>query len=135
MPASKGRRATVRVMENIATLHAWLATASAVLAVLLVLLGSLVGIGVVHSVRWLDRLIVAVMVSVATAGILGPLLFIAVAPPADTIHVLYAGVALLAAPVARLESIRRHSTRVGWWVAAGGLVTLGAVLRLWATGA
>lgn len=122
-------------MDAVATLHAWLATASAVLAGILVALGALVGIGVVHGVRWLDGLIVAVMATVAAAGILGPLLFIAVAPPSDTIHILYAGVALFAAPVARLESMRRRSTRVGWWVAAGGLVTLGAILRLWGTGA
>jgi hypothetical protein len=122
-------------MDAISLLHAWLATLSAVLAALLVVLGALVGVGMVHGVRWLDRLIVAVMAAVAAAGILGPLLFIVVAPPSETVHILYAGVALLAAPVARLESLRRRSTRAGWWVAAGGLVTLGAILRLWATGA
>jgi len=122
-------------MDTVATLHAWAATASAVLAVGLVILGSLDGLGVVRAVRWLDRLIVVLLVAVCVAGFLGPILVLAVAPPAELIHFLYAAIALLATPLARLESMRRHSARVGWWVAAGGLLTLGAVLRLWATGA
>ena len=85
-------------------------------------------------VRWLDRLIGLLMVLVAVAGFLGPILFLVVAPPAEMVHILWAGVALFAAPVARLESMRRRSTRVGWWVAAGGLVSLGSILLLWATG-
>jgi hypothetical protein len=54
--------------------------------------------------------------------------------PADPLHFVYAMVALVALPVVRLEAMRRRSTRVGWWVCAGGLITLGALLRLWATG-
>jgi hypothetical protein len=96
------------------------------------------GAGLAVGRRWLvlaDRLILALLALVAVAAALGPVLALGRgAGPADPLHLVYAGVALLAMPALRLEAMRRRSARVGWWVCAGGLVTLGALLRLWATG-
>ena len=122
-------------MPALAELHAWLAVATAVLAVALTVVALLLAVGVLRSRRWLDRLILALLVAVAAALLLGPVIAIGRgAGPADPLHFVYAMVALLAVPVARLVAYGRGSTRVGWWVVAGGLVTLGALLRLWATG-
>lgn len=118
----------------LATLHAWAATAAAILAALLVVLGLLDGAGVIRARRLLDRLILAALVAMAVAAFIGPLVLLTVRPPSDMLHLLYALVAFLAAPLARLESMRRHSARVGWWIALGGGVTLAALLRLRQTG-
>lgn len=118
----------------LATLHAWAAVAAAMIAAGLVVLGALDGLGVVAARRGLDRLVLALLVATLLAALLGPGIVIGRAPPADPIHFLYAAVAILAAPLARLEAVRRRSARLGGWLAAGGLVTLGALLRLWGTG-
>ena len=127
-------------MPSAAVLHAWLAAASAVLTAGATVLGALSGSGVARgrAVRlWLDRLVLAVLAVVAADLLLGAgvaLLASGAKGPADLLHLVYAIVALLALPVLRLEATRRRSARIGWWVCAGGLVTLGALLRLWATG-
>jgi hypothetical protein len=128
-------------MPGLAEVHAWLAAAAAVAAVGTSLLGAMLGLHTArgHAARlWLDRFVLAVPALVAINVALGGLVAILAAGgptgPADPLHFVYALVALLVVPVARLEAMRRHSTRVGWWVCAGGLVTLGALLRLWATG-
>lgn len=125
-------------MPTLAVVHGWLAAGAAVLAVLATLAGAGMGLGALAGRRWLvlvDRLILALLLVVAVALALGPLLVVGRgAWPSDPLHLVYAGVALLAMPVLRLEAMRRRSARVGWWVCAGGLVTLGALLRLWATG-
>ena len=125
-------------MPALAQVHAWLAVGAAVAAALATLTGLAMGAGIVHGRRWLvaaDRLILVLLVLVAAALTLGPVLVLGRgAGPSDPLHLVYAGVALLALPVLRLEAMRRRSARAGWWVFAGGLVTLGALLRLWATG-
>ncbi|HEX5826423.1 MAG TPA: hypothetical protein VFY23_02800 [Candidatus Limnocylindrales bacterium] len=122
---------------GLAQVHVLLAVATAVVAGLLVVLGLLDATGMLtgaRSKRWVDRAILALLALAAATAILGPLIVILVGPPRDWLHLLYAAVAIGAAPVARLEAARRNSTRAGAWVALGGLVTLGALLRLWGTG-
>ncbi len=128
-------------MPGLDVVHAWIAAAAGIAAVAAASVGALVGVGPVrgHTARlWLDRLVLAVLVLVAANVVLGGALAILAvggrSGPADPLHLVYAVVALIALPVLRLEAMRRRSTRVGWWVSAGGLVTLGALLRLWATG-
>ena len=57
------------------------------------------------------------------------------------LHALYAGVAVVALPIARVVGARRDppagrttSRGIGRWLVAGSLVTLGILLRLWMTG-
>ncbi len=114
--------------------HVWAATAAVVVAALLVLLGTLDGLGIVHGRAWLDRLAVVLGVATVTALLLGPGILIGVGPPASPLHYLFAATAVLAVPGLRLEASRRHAVRTGWWMAAGGVVTLGALLGLWSTG-
>jgi hypothetical protein len=127
-------------MPSAAVLHAWLAAAVALLTVGATLLGALAGSGVARGRavrRWLDRLVLAVLAVVAANLLLGAAVALLASGgkgPADLLHLVYAMVALLTLPVLRLEAMRRRSARIGWWVCAGGLVTLGALLRLWATG-
>jgi hypothetical protein len=127
-------------MPSAAVLHAWLAAAAAVLAGGATVLGALSGLGVTggRGARlWLDRLVLGVLAVVGANLLLGAAIALLAAGgrgPADPLHLVYAVVALVALPAVRLEAMRRRSTRVGWWVCAGGLVTLGALLRLWATG-
>jgi hypothetical protein len=71
---------------------------------------------------------------VAAASVVGVIVLVAVGPPREWLHVAYAAAALWTVPVARAVGRTRASTRIGWWVAAGGLVTLAALLRLWGTG-
>jgi hypothetical protein len=122
-------------MQIFETAHAWAAGAAAVLTGVAVILGLLDGAGILHVRRLLDRLVIAVVVLLGIAAFLGPLLLIAVRPPTDMLHLLYAVLAIVAMPLARLESMRRRSTHAGWWIAAGGVITLAALVRLWATGA
>ncbi len=49
-------------------------------------------------------------------------------------HFLLAAIAVLTVPALRLVAIRKRSTHVGWWMAAGAVVTLLALLGLWQTG-
>ena len=128
-------------MAGLAVLHAWLASAAAVVAAGAVVLGALAGLGLAagRSARlWLDRLVLGLLAVVTANVALGGLVaFLGLggrSGPADPLHLVYAAAALVALPVARFEVERRGSTRVGWWVCGGGLVTLGALLRLWATG-
>jgi hypothetical protein len=118
----------------LALLHAWVAVAGAVVAAILVVLGVLQGLGAFGAKRWLDRLVLALFGAMVLAVLLGPGIVIAVAPPASALHFGYAAVAVAATPTLRLVGTRRGSQRIGWWVAAGALLTLGALLRLWATG-
>ena len=121
----------------LAVVHAWIAAGAAIAAAAMVVVGVVDALGLVPAAgarRWLDRLLLALLALVAATAMLGPLLVVLVRPPADWLHLLYAVLALAAAPTARLIAARRGSARIGAWVAAGGLVTLGALLRLWMTG-
>jgi hypothetical protein len=121
----------------IAQAHAWIAVGAAVAAVALGVAG-LVGArssGPTGRVRrWIDRIVLGLLGLVVAAALVGAIVLLVVGPPSDWLHLLYAAIALLAAPAARLIAGWRHSARVGLWMTAGSLVTLGALLRLWVTG-
>jgi hypothetical protein len=118
----------------LALFHAWSATAGAVAAALLVVLGVLDGARAISAKRRLDRLVLALLAAMTVSALLGPGIVIGVRPPSDPLHFLYAVIALATVPLLRYTAGRRGSPRIGWWVAAGGLVTLGSLLRLWVTG-
>jgi hypothetical protein len=123
--------------DAFAQLHLALAVATAVVAASVVVLGVVSALGVVTAAfgkRLLDRAILALLVVTAAAAIVGPLVLVLVGPPREWLHLVYAAAALAAAPVARAIGAARGSSRVGAWVAVGGLVTLAALLRLWGTG-
>jgi len=117
-----------------AQLHAWAALAAAVTAGLLVVIGALDSLGVVAGKRWLDRILITMLACLGVAVLLGPGIVIGVGPPSDPMHYLYAFVAVAAAPWARYTAGRRGATRIGGWVAVGGLITLATLFRLWGTG-
>jgi hypothetical protein len=118
----------------LAVLHAWVATLAAIIAGALVVLGVLDALRMVDARRWLDRLVLALLVALLGATVLGPGIVIGVRPPTDPLHFLYAGIALGTVPVLRFVAHERRSDRLGGWLAVGGIITLGALLRLWATG-
>ena len=86
-----------------------------------------------------DRAVLAVLGSVLAADLIGALLLVAGSRPADPLHFVYGAAALIALPVAiwvGALGARVGSSRVrrDAWTAGGGLVLLGIVLRLFATG-
>ena len=119
-------------MPGLAVLHAWLASAAAILATGATVLGVLVGLGIADrpmARMWFDRLVLAapavVAVNVALGGLVAILAIGGRSGPADPLHLAYATVALLALPVLRFEAMRRGSTRIGWWVCAAASSRLG----------
>jgi hypothetical protein len=123
--------------SGVVQLHALLAIASAVLAAAIVIVGACAGLGLVtagRGRRWMDRTLLGLIGAVALASVVGVVVLVLVGPPREWLHLVYAAAALWAVPVARAIAGARASTRIGWWVAAGGLVTLAALLRLWGTG-
>ena len=118
----------------LAVLHAWVAVAGAVVAFILVVVGLLGGAGIGSSRGWLDRLAAVLLVTMVAAVLLGPGIVAGVGMPSSPLHFLLAAIAVLTVPALRLVAIRRSSTHLGWWMAAGAAVTLLALLSLWATG-
>ena len=90
--------------------------------------------------RWaVDRAVLAVLGGVFAAGLVGAVLLVTGSRPADPLHYLYGPAALIALPVAiwigaRATPAGSSRVRRDVWTAAGGLVLLGIVLRLFATG-
>jgi hypothetical protein len=99
--------------------------------------------------RWLpvDWFILAIAGTVAVTALVGLILWAATGGPEDGLHSLYAALALLTLPVARIlgsdaavseaaprGEVRVVSRRLGRWLLAGGLITVGALVRLWMTG-
>lgn len=97
--------------------------------------------------RLIDRLLLVLVLGVVIAIVSGPVVLAGGRAVRDPLHALYGTVALLAGPVARAAAMRDASgtgggspyprlapVRLGRWMVAGGLVTLGALLRLWMTG-
>lgn len=117
--------------------HAWLAVAAAIVAAAIVVLGALDAVRLFTGTtarRWLDRALLVLLAVVAAGAVLGPFVLVLVGPPREWLHLVYAAAALAAAPVARAIAAARAPSRMGGWVAVGGLVTLAALLRLWGTG-
>jgi hypothetical protein len=86
-----------------------------------------------------DRAVLVVLGGVLSAGLVGAVLLVTGSRPADPLHFVYGPAALLALPIAiwvGARGTRAGSSRVrrDAWTAGGGLVLLGIVLRLFATG-
>jgi hypothetical protein len=86
-----------------------------------------------------DRAVLVVLGGVLAAGLAGAVLLLTGSRPADPLHFVYGPAALFALPVAiwvGARGTRAGSSRVrrDAWTAGGGLVLLGIVLRLFATG-
>ena len=87
----------------------------------------------------LDRAVLPVLGSVAVAEILGVVLLLTGARPADPLHFLYGPAALIALPVAiwfgaRTPSADASRVRRDTWTVIGAIVLLGILFRLYATG-
>ena len=121
----------------VAQVHAWVAVGAAVAAAALMVAGVVVTASSTplgRARRWLDRIVLVLIGLVAVAAVIGPVVLLVVGRPADWLHLVYAAIAIAAAPTARAIAAWRQSTRMGLWMTAGSLVTLGALLRLWVTG-
>jgi ribulose-5-phosphate 4-epimerase/fuculose-1-phosphate aldolase len=87
----------------------------------------------------LDRAVLAVLGGSLAAGLIGAVLVVTGSRPADSLHFVYGPAALIALPVAiwvGARGARAGTSRVrrDAWTAGGGVVLLGIVLRLFATG-
>ena len=76
----------------------------------------------------------APLATMVAAVLLGPGIVAGVGMPSSPVHFLLAALAVLTVPALRLLAIRRSSTHLGWWMAAGAALTLLALLGLWSTG-
>lgn len=86
-----------------------------------------------------DRAVLAELLLLAAAGLVGMALLITGSRPADALHLIYGPTAVLCLPAAILIGTRasaRHAGRLrrDVWTAGGGIVLLGIGLRLLATG-
>ena len=124
--------------------HDLLTVAAAVLAALVAISGLLAALGRPPPTRFIDRSITLALLAIVGAALTGVLPFIGGMGPGDALHAVYAAVAVLALPLARLlpepepgelaRAGRSIGRRGGRWLAFGGLATLGALLRLAGTG-
>jgi hypothetical protein len=125
-------------MEDLAravtVVHGWLAVLAVVAAGAIVVASVLAVLGLRVTRTLLDRLLIGLLLTAGSAAILGPVIWAAGRPPADPLHALYGALAVLALPLARAAGGRRPAPVVARWLLLGGLVTLGALLRLWMTG-
>jgi glyoxylate carboligase len=86
-----------------------------------------------------DRAVLAVLLVLAAAGLVGIALLLSGSPPAEPLHLLYGPASIVCVPVAIWIGARAGAGRVSRlrrdvWTAAGGLVLFGLALRLVATG-
>ncbi|HEX8941361.1 MAG TPA: hypothetical protein VF763_14495 [Candidatus Limnocylindrales bacterium] len=116
------------------TIHLWLWGLAGALVGLTALL-TLPGVVLDRPVqRWTDRCLLAAEAGLLIALLSGPLLLVAGHQPADPLHFLYAGVALLALPIARAVGGQGRPRRRAGSVLIGCLVLAGVLLRLFQTG-
>jgi hypothetical protein len=86
-----------------------------------------------------DRSVLAVLVLVAAAGLIGIALLMSGSRPVDPLHLVYGPTAMVCLPVAIWIGTRASAgpgsrLRRDVWTAGGGMVLLGLTLRLLATG-
>jgi hypothetical protein len=89
--------------------------------------------GRTSSYRLLDATILAQLGTAGAAGIAGLVLPLAGSTIRDPLHVLYAVVAVAAAPIGRYLG-HAETRRIGRYAVVAGLVVLGSTLRLFMTG-
>jgi hypothetical protein len=86
-----------------------------------------------------DRAVLAVLVFLGTAGLVGIAQLVSGSRPAEPVHLVYGPAALICVPIAiwigaRASAGRASRLRRDVWTAGAGVVLLGLVLRLVATG-
>jgi hypothetical protein len=86
-----------------------------------------------------DRAVLAVLLLIAAAGLVGLAMLNGGAHPADPLHLLYGLAAIVCLPIAiavgaRLSAGQASRLRRDLWTAGGALVLVGLGLRLVATG-
>jgi hypothetical protein len=118
-------------MEQLHVLLAWLAAVGSI-----VLLGAaaITAIGRTRSYLLLDRAILAQLLALAPALATGLAIVPATGGPNDPLHFLYAVLAAVVAPSVRYAARQRTVQIMGRWQVVAGVVTLGAILRLFMTG-
>jgi hypothetical protein len=109
---------------------AWLAAVAAVAVISFVVLGRLAA---QVDRRSIDRSILVAEVLVSAASVVGLALLIVGRRPADGLHLLFAAIALVVAPVARFWGGLRAAPRAGLLI-SGGVVLLVVLVRLGQTG-
>jgi hypothetical protein len=86
-----------------------------------------------------DRAVLAELLLIAAAGLVGIARLVAGSQPADPLHLVYGPAAILCLPIAIVIGIRTTPGRASRlrrdaWTAGGGIVLVGLGLRLFATG-
>jgi hypothetical protein len=86
-----------------------------------------------------DRAVLAALLLVAAAGVVGLTMLVSGSQPTESVHLLYGPVAFLCLPIAisvgaRVSAGHASRLRRDIWTAGGGLVLVGIGLRLVATG-
>jgi hypothetical protein len=86
-----------------------------------------------------DRAVLAELLLVAAAGLVGIARLVSGSNPADPLHLVYGLSAILCLPILIVIGVRAspgHASRLrrDVWTAGAGIVLVGIVLRLFATG-
>lgn len=116
-----------------APIHVVLAWAAVAAGVALLVVAVATAAGRTASYRALDAAILAQIATTGAAAIAGLVLPLAGSTIRDPLHLVYAAVALLAAPIGRYAG-RGDARRIGRYAVVAGLVVLGSTLRLFMTG-
>jgi len=116
-----------------APIHVALAWAALAAGVALLVVAVATATGRTASYRLLDAAILAQLATTAVAAIVGLVLPLAAYTVRDPLHLVYAVVALAAAPLGRYAG-RGDARRIGRYAVVAGLVVLGSTLRLFMTG-
>jgi hypothetical protein len=116
-----------------APIHVALAWAAVAAGVVLLGAAILTAAGRTASYRALDAAILAQLGTTGAAAIVGLVLPLSGSAVRDPLHLLYAVVALAAAPIGRYAG-HGDTRRIGRYAVIAGLVVLGSTLRLFMTG-
>jgi hypothetical protein len=116
-----------------APIHVALAWAAVAAGIALLVVALATAAGRTASYRELDAVILAQLAVTGAAAIVGLVLPVTGSAIRDPLHLLYAVVALVAAPIGRYAG-RGDARRIGRFAVVAGLVVLGSTLRLFMTG-
>lgn len=116
-----------------APIHVLLAWAAVAAGGALLVVAIATAAGRTASYRALDAAILAQIGTTGAAAIAGVVLPLTGSTIRDPLHLLYAAVALGAAPIARYSG-RGDVRRIGRYAVLAGLVVLGSTFRLFTTG-
>ncbi len=114
--------------------HVGLAILAGAVAVLIGVVGLAGAVGSRASRPWLDRLILVELGLIAIALLTGALLPLVGRGPADSLHLLYAGLTLVVLPIARFAAPSLGWDRRWWMTVAGTVLLIGLLVRLVQTG-